>query len=528
MRDADTRNRVYIVLGLLLLAAIIATSVTIWRTYEDLTEKEAQRQSFFRIWTCSYIDSDFYKELTFEDRTDERGNAYVAVKFSTELDAVFGELVENYNADPETEAFISENEARLGLTDGLTVSAKRMYYDREDPLLQFLKWTSEEARLVAVERTGFNAVGSAFRFEMTNYDYLVSDSDFMNNYHYVWEFLATEPWDAQTEIGQIFALADYDLFKGITLEEQIDDQGNQYYCAVPSDKLNEHLYTLVRTYYIDPSTPKNIYENSEYYPPQSMQEVSGSTPPSSYSYTEERYKKLIYYLTEGISTALTNPELKSQLEDFMAWTKRPADLVYSHESKNSTRPIAAGDPVENPPSYYDFIRRGESSTEDYRFRAAFDIVEGRGILRSVTLGVKYHQDASSYYVGVPDDELRAVLDELVTLYNDEYYEIDDEEGEEPLTSEEVLYCFTEGWEEQARIKHNAKEPTIWNPRSATQFLTFIRWTDSSAPLKYLHDVVHEDGTVGKEGERVRDLYAPNLYDYITNKDSYPDYVYEVE
>ena len=98
-----------------------------------LHEQEAQILFALRRAGTSFAD-----EITLIEHTDSEGNYYYVGEISPELDPHLGNLVDAYNADPETTMPITLQELRYCLTDGLAEATEKNKV--ETSFRHFLKW----------------------------------------------------------------------------------------------------------------------------------------------------------------------------------------------------------------------------------------------------------------------------------------------------------------------------------------------------------------------------------------------------
>jgi hypothetical protein len=117
------------------------------------------------------------------------------------------------------------------------------------------------------------------------------------------------------------------------------------------------------------------------------------------------------------------------------------------------------------------------------------------------------EDGNPLYIGVLSDELEAVLEDLVRVYNA------DPSVEAQVTLEEVKDSLT--------IK-TAETAADENENSPIRL--FLAWTNEAASLVFWGDVTHSDGSVS-----VADSPKPGItsnYEYVLNQeDEYKDYEY---
>ena len=82
--------------------------------------------------------TSFADNITLTERTDSEGNYYYIGEINPELDSCLKDLVDAYNADPETTLPITLEELRYCLTDGLAEETELGTH--ESNFRHFLKW----------------------------------------------------------------------------------------------------------------------------------------------------------------------------------------------------------------------------------------------------------------------------------------------------------------------------------------------------------------------------------------------------
>ena len=123
-----------------------------------------------------HLDKSIDLELCY----DNEGNSYYIGILDEKMDALFGELVETYNADPSTSLSIDATEVRYNLTEGITAAA--FSKDQGNSFYAFLAWCGKPADLV------YKETGATVNTKLvTNYIFMV-DKEALNNWEYRWEY----------------------------------------------------------------------------------------------------------------------------------------------------------------------------------------------------------------------------------------------------------------------------------------------------------------------------------------------------
>lgn len=110
---------------------------------------------------------DFPDEITLEEHRDEDGNPYYVGILSDELEEILIDLVDAYNADPNTETPITTEEVRYALTDGIVEATKERNWG--SAFGQFILWCGELAENVVVYDSDGTELGNP---GVSNYEYI--------------------------------------------------------------------------------------------------------------------------------------------------------------------------------------------------------------------------------------------------------------------------------------------------------------------------------------------------------------------
>ncbi|MDR0308996.1 MAG: hypothetical protein LBH87_03605 [Coriobacteriales bacterium] len=190
-------------IAVLVIAALIAAVLIPWDKVlnpvpkpEPPTKEQTLRGQQQDIQDAFGDNQQFYSSISFTDSVDEDGNPYCVGVLDEKTDALVAELVNAYNADPETIKPITEEEARYSLTDGIVQACSNEM--KNSPFREFLGWCSESANLVYKETyydengnpfcvSGEKVIGST----ITNYKFVMGSSDVFYNYTFSW--LAPNP-----------------------------------------------------------------------------------------------------------------------------------------------------------------------------------------------------------------------------------------------------------------------------------------------------------------------------------------------
>jgi len=142
-------NKIIIVI---VVTAVVLAGVTLFvswdRTFpiksvvDPLQSQRYQIDFFMR----DYAEPKLYGGISLTEQSDSEENPYYVGKIDPELDILLVSLVDAYNADPQNAKFISLQEVRYNLTEGI---AKATAKGNEDSgFTSFLRWCKEPANLV--------------------------------------------------------------------------------------------------------------------------------------------------------------------------------------------------------------------------------------------------------------------------------------------------------------------------------------------------------------------------------------------
>jgi hypothetical protein len=135
-------------------------------------------------------NNQFLKSITLEERCDAEGNPYYVGVIDKDTEALVADLVDYYNADPNTTSSITTKDVLYCITDGIVKATSRK--QSESSFWKFLKWCKQPADLVYKEEviygngTEYSAGEKATMGGVTNYDYIKYRIDDYSNYTYPW------------------------------------------------------------------------------------------------------------------------------------------------------------------------------------------------------------------------------------------------------------------------------------------------------------------------------------------------------
>ncbi len=183
------RKTVLVVIAAIILIAYAA----MWIVANNIKQIERERgiQELDTIIMLQDAEDGFYQQMSIVERENSGDGIYYTGVIGDELDILLVYLVDSYNADPSQEAFITIEDVRYYLTEGLAEAAR--YENRESPFRKFLKWTGVYANLVYTSNL-YDANGNIVRDagaevpkRITNYGYAIS-RNVSSDIEYSWEW----------------------------------------------------------------------------------------------------------------------------------------------------------------------------------------------------------------------------------------------------------------------------------------------------------------------------------------------------
>jgi hypothetical protein len=129
---------------------------------------------------------------------------------------------------------------------------------------------------------------------------------------------------------------------------------------------------------------------------------------------------------------------------------------------------------------------------------------------AITLEERRDSEGKPYYIGVLNDELDGMLDELVAAYNA------DPQTTEPIDVYSARYELTEN------IRALVDDPMFKTPLGR-----LILWCERPADLVYKWNDTDGDGTQHKAGDNAPSSTISN-YDFVINNEDFPNYIYRHE
>jgi hypothetical protein len=124
-------------------------------------------------------NNQFLKSITLEERCDAEGNPYYVGVIDKDTEALVADLVDYYNADPNTTSSITTKDILYCVTDGIVKATSRK--QSESSFWKFLKWCKQPAELVYAvdfETLGIKAGDVANAPGVTNYDFLPDQENY--------------------------------------------------------------------------------------------------------------------------------------------------------------------------------------------------------------------------------------------------------------------------------------------------------------------------------------------------------------
>jgi|GEM_PF-2075902 len=123
--------------------------------------------------------SEISSDISFRLGVNEQGKPYFIGVIDSNLEKNLDKLVKTYNEDPSVNAYISPEDVRYYLTEGIVGIA--LSEDWENPFFSFIQWTMQPADLIDTE-TGVKTNTGGY---IKNY-YFVLTPEFFINQEYSW------------------------------------------------------------------------------------------------------------------------------------------------------------------------------------------------------------------------------------------------------------------------------------------------------------------------------------------------------
>jgi len=140
----------------------------------------------------SYASPRLVDDLTLIEQTNSTNGIYYTGELSSELEAILGDVVDAYNADPSTTAPVTLEEVHYGLTDGIVEATADGTWDSS--FMRFLRWTNSIAQLVynkdlfRGDESIMHAAGDpVVSIKIKNYDFINGRESAPSDFQFAWE-----------------------------------------------------------------------------------------------------------------------------------------------------------------------------------------------------------------------------------------------------------------------------------------------------------------------------------------------------
>ena len=143
------KNRI---IAAIVVAIVVIAGVVMFITWDRNppieSEEDPLQEQYYQInsYLRDNVERDFRAGISLVEQTDAVGNSYYVGKLDPELDAMLDPLVDAYNADPQNNEYISLQEVRYNLTDG--IAGATAISTKDSVFTIFLRWCKEPADLV--------------------------------------------------------------------------------------------------------------------------------------------------------------------------------------------------------------------------------------------------------------------------------------------------------------------------------------------------------------------------------------------